>query len=291
MKKSKKQITFPEGEACRNCGTQLEQRYCSCCGQDRLAGAQRSFSRMVIDIFSNTFAFDNKTWVSIAKLLFRPGFLSKEYISGRIVSYMQPIKMFWIMVLIFSVVYSFHDHTSSVLLKQKKEISNQQQTESVINENITVEEDIPIEEVVKKEPEVMKGVASDYFQYLPYFMLLVIPIFTAFLALFFRKEKYAFSEHLIFAIHLHTVFFFIFTVDVLIAAYLYKITLFFVLIILLYTQLAAFKFYHTRKKIHVIWRMFLIGLLYTIILLALLILLIIILGWIFDIESITVNIE
>ena len=285
------QIHICPVETCRNCGTHLEDHYCPCCGQDRFAGLQRSFGRMVIDICANTFAFDDKTWISVRKLLFRPGFLSKEYISGRIVPYMLPIKMFWVMVLLFTVVFSFHDHTSSVLLTPKEGKSSQQQTESVKKEIINAEETIPIEEVVIKEPEVQKGVASDYFQYIPYFMLLVIPIFTAFLALFFRKEKYAFSEHLIFAIHLHTIFFFVFTVDILVTAYLYKITPIFFLIILLYAQLAAFKFYHTRRKISVIWRMFLIGLLYFIIFVTLFLLLLIILGLVFNIEYISINIS
>jgi len=268
----------------------LEDRYCPCCGQDRFAGLQRSFIQVVIDICSNIFTFDDKAWVTVGKLLFRPGFLSKEYISGRIVPYMQPIKMFWIMVLIFTIVFSFLDHTTTVVLTPIEVKSSQHPTETIQNENINNGEDISVEEVVIKEPEVQKGVVSDYFQYLPYFMLLVIPVFTAFLALFFRKEKYAFSDHLIFAIHLHTVFFFVFTMNILVAAYLYHITPVFFLIICLYALLAAIKFYHTRRKRNVIWRMLFIGLLYSIVMAAVFILLLLTLSWIFN-TNISIDIQ
>ena len=281
----KKNLTFSESE-CRNCGMKLEDRYCPHCGQDRLAGRQRSFGRMAMDIFTNIFTFDDKAWITVRKLLFRPGFLSKEYVSGRVVPYTLPIKLLWMMVLIFTVVFSLHDTSSSVILTPNDETSCQQQTEVVENENVIAEEIVLPEEVVLKEVKPQKGVASDYFQYLPYFMLLVIPIFTAFLALFFRKEKYAFSEHLTFAIHLHTIFFFLFTIEILVASYLIKnadVIMIFLLLMGLYTLLAAIKFYHTRKKRNVIWRILLIGLLYFIVFVALLVGVIVTLGWLFDV--------
>jgi hypothetical protein len=295
--KSKNNTTFSDDEPCRNCGTHLEDRYCPHCGQDRLTGRQHSFGRMVINLCTSIFTFDDKVWVTIRKLLFRPGFLSKEYVSGRVMPYTLPIKLFWMMVLIFTIVFSFHDTSSSVVLTPKDGKSCQQQTEIVQNENVIAEkiaEDIVVaEEVVLQEPEQQRKIASDYFQYLPYFMLLVIPIFTALLALFFRKEKYAFSEHLIFAIHLHTIFFFLFTIEILVASYLLHDSdptiLIFLLLMGLYSLLSAIKFYHTRRKRSVIWRMLLIGLLYFIVLFALLIFVMILLGWFFDIKGIYVN--
>ena len=214
---------------------------------------------MVIDICTNTFTFDDKMWITIRKLLFRPGFLSKEYVSGRIVPYTLPIKILWIAVLVFTVVFSFYDTVPVQLIKEGIE------TRSVI---------------------------SDYFQYLPYFMLLIIPIFTALLMLFFRKERYAFSEHLVFAIHLHTIIFFLFTIEILVSTYLLDeglCLLIFLLFIGLYTFWSAIKFYHTRRKRSVIWRMLLIGLLYFIISFILLTGIMIFISWYFGINTINIG--
>jgi hypothetical protein len=300
--KRKKDITFSEEELCRNCGTPLAERYCSHCGQDRLMGLQRSFGRMVVDIGSDIFAFDDKSWSTVKKLLFRPGFLSKEYITGRLIRYTMPFKMFWMMVLIFTIVFSFHDSTSVVITPKDTTKQEQQQTETVENETAfadetVVKKDIADETVAKdaadetlvKEADTQKNVVSDFLQYLPYFMLLVIPIFTALLALFFRKEKYAFSEHLIFAVHLHTLIFFLFTLEILVSAYLFDSLLVFFLIICLYSMFAFFAFYNTRKKRNVFFRMLLIGLLYFIIVLVLLAGVLLILSLIFKLKGIYVG--
>jgi len=266
MQKSKKDLTFPEDEPCRNCGAHLENRYCSNCGQDRLAGARRSFGRMVMDIGSGVFAFDAKTWVTIRKLLLHPGFLSKEYVSGRVTSYTLPIKLFWMMVLVFTFIFSFHDTTPVVLTPR----------------------DAGQMEIITEEPLTQNNVISDFTQYLPYFMLLIIPIFTALLLLFFRREKFAFSEHLIFAVHLHTIFFLLFTIDIFVS-YLFTSTPYFLLIMCLYSLLAAIRFYHTRKKRSVVWRMLLIVLLYLIVLLTLLLGVALFFAWYYDLSAISVG--
>jgi len=123
-------------------------------------------------------------------------------------------------------------------------------------------------------------------------MLLVIPVFTALLALFFRKEKYAFSEHLIFAVHLHTLIFFLFTLEILAATYLFDSEWAFFLFFLLacvYAMFAFFAFYNTRKKRNILLRMLIIGLLYFIILIVLVVGVIITLSLIFNIQAINVG--
>jgi hypothetical protein len=258
--KSKKEITFANGESCCNCGTPLDDRYCPHCGQDRLKGLQRSFGRMAMDIGSSIFAFDDKSWSTFRKLVFRPGYLSKEYIEGRLIRYTTPFKIFWMVVLVFTIVYSFHNDASLIF-------TSNDGTE-----------------------EAPQNVISDFLKYLPYFMLLTIPFFTALLKLFFRKEKYAFSEHLIFAVHLHSVIFFLLTLGILVSAYLFDSEWLLFPIICLYSILAFFSFYNKRRKISILWRMLLIGLLYLIILFVLIVLILMFFSYIFDMSSISFSI-
>ena len=293
--KSKKNITFSDDEPCRNCGTRLETRYCPHCGQDRLMGRQRSFGQMAMDIGSSIFAFDDKSWSTIKKLIFNPGFLSKEYVTGRLIRYTMPFKMFWLMILAFTIVFSFHDTTPVILTPRDTAEERQTPTEIVRNEGDVAEQTAvteAAEQAVVTEQETQNGVVSDFLQYLPYFMLLVIPVFTALLALFFRKEKYAFSEHLIFAVHLHTLIFFLFTLEILVASYLFdsEWTFFlFFLMVCVYSMFAFFTFYNTRKKRNILLRMFIIGLLYFIILIVLVIGVMLALLWIFNIQAIDVG--
>ena len=294
MQKSKKDLPFPEDEPCRNCGVHLEDRYCPHCGQDRLAGARRSFGRMVMDIGSGVFAFDAKTWVTIRRLLLHPGFLSKEYVSGRVSPYTAPVKLFWMMVLIYAISCSLRN--TIPLISTTDDAGCQQETEVIQNETvfsenvISIEEIIPIEveEVIstnemEEEEAINQGMPSEVIQYLPYFMLIMIMFYTALLMLFFRREKYVFSEHLVFAVHLNTFYFFMFTIlklaalvtsYLLINDYINSLThdyiqvfasLTLCLTFCLYSLWAAIKFYYMRKKRSVIWRMALIGVLYLIV--------------------------
>ena len=182
------------------------------------------------------------------------------------------------MVLVFTFIFSFHDTTPVVLTPR-----DAGQTEIVQN---TIAEDIQHE--IAEEPLTKNSVISNFTQYLPYFMLLIIPIFTALLLLFFRREKFAFSEHLIFAVHLHTIFFLLFTIDIFVS-YLFMSTPYFLLIMCLYSLLAAIRFYHTRKKRSVVWRMLLVVLLYLIGLLTLLLGVALFFAWYYDLSGISVG--
>ncbi|MCL2074449.1 MAG: DUF3667 domain-containing protein [Marinilabiliaceae bacterium] len=273
-RKQNKEMDFSGEVICKNCGTNFENRYCNNCGQDRFAGSHRSFKQMAAAFFSNIFY--DKAWNTTIKLLFRPGFLSKEYVAGRIAPYTLPFKMFWVMVLAFTIVYSFNDESSFKLTRNNDKTLFKETTEFFdVKTGVT-------NEIIADE-----NTSSDFFQYFPYFMLLLIPIYAAFLKLFFKKEKYAFSINLIFTVHLHTFSFFLVTFSKIL--YLTFIAFFSeneifsaislmvaFLIIYIYSFVAAVKFYNNRKKINVIFRMFLIGILYIIALEFLLVILLLI---------------
>ena len=343
-KKPAQEIVFQDNEPCPNCGTVLENRYCSNCGQDRLAGLPRTFKQMASAFFS--IIFYDKAWKTMLKLLFRPGFLSAEYLERRLTPYTQPFKMFWVMVLSFTVVFSFNDTSTVKIYKkgeheQHKEIelndgkdtdfeNNKSFNEYYLSEN-KIDEDIFLvkkiidkenilseiieneenilddnntdEDKIKLENESIDGTFSDYFQYFPYFMLLLIPIYAAFLKLFFRKEKYAFSLHLVFTVHFHTFLFFLLLVNKLVqfilgTAFSYndiiaviEITLFFLTFftIFFYSILSGIKFYNKRKKRGVVWRMLLIGFLYLFVFLFTILFLLTLINTIFDLHGIQIS--
>ncbi|MCL2074450.1 MAG: DUF3667 domain-containing protein [Marinilabiliaceae bacterium] len=318
-RKQTNETHFSENEPCYNCGAILENRYCPNCGQDRLAGLPRTFKQMASAFF--TIIFYDKAWNTVIKLLFKPGFLSTEYVARRIAPYTQPFKMFWVMLLAFTIVFSLEDGTTIKVIKrddnkilQKSNekiegktddieqiltidiselVSKNNDSKNIISETVTEEENI----LPEKETE--ESGIIDYSQYFPYFMLLIIPIFAALLKLFFRKEKYAFSLHLIFTIHLHTFFFFLITlnrtINLTLASafsdndlYLKLNSLIIFLTIIIYSISAAIKFYSNRKKFSVIFRMFLIGLFYFIAFFIVLLLIILAIGLLFGFKEIQI---
>ena len=78
---------------CLNCGTIVQGKFCHICGQENVE-PKETFWGMVTHFFYDITHFDGKFFVTLKDLLFRPGFLSAEYMKGRRVSYLNPIRMY-----------------------------------------------------------------------------------------------------------------------------------------------------------------------------------------------------
>ena len=81
------------GAACRNCGADAPGRYCSNCGQETTL-ALPSAGLFLREAAGRYIAFDSRLWRSLAALLFRPGFLTREYLAGRRRRYVRPARLF-----------------------------------------------------------------------------------------------------------------------------------------------------------------------------------------------------
>ncbi len=82
-----------ENVVCKNCGTKFDGKFCPNCGQS-VADYDKPFSFILYTFAGDFFAFDTRFFHSIIALLFKPGFLSKEYIEGRRAKYAPPFRMF-----------------------------------------------------------------------------------------------------------------------------------------------------------------------------------------------------
>lgn len=94
---------------CLNCETKFKGNYCPECGQ-----AVKDYNQPVSFIFYNFvgdfFSFDTRFLKTFQYLLFRPGFLTKEFLDGRRVRYAPPIRIFiFISFLLFLLLQIYTD--------------------------------------------------------------------------------------------------------------------------------------------------------------------------------------
>ena len=89
---------------CLNCGTTVIGKYCHVCGQENIE-PQESFWQLISHFFSDVTHFDGKFFSSLKDLLFKPGFLSKEYMNGKRTSYLNPIRMYLFTSFVFFLVF------------------------------------------------------------------------------------------------------------------------------------------------------------------------------------------
>jgi hypothetical protein len=90
--------TAPATEAsparrCGNCSATLQGLHCHACGQPA-RGLVRHFRSVLGDFVDTVFNVDGRLLRTLGPLLLRPGFLSLEYLAGRRVRYVSPVRLF-----------------------------------------------------------------------------------------------------------------------------------------------------------------------------------------------------
>ncbi|MFT3793269.1 DUF3667 domain-containing protein [Flavobacterium sp.] len=78
---------------CLNCRQVVEKRYCPNCGQEN-TDTRKTFHHLFVHFFEDLTHYENAFWKTIRNLLFRPGSLTKEYMSGRRMSYLAPVRLY-----------------------------------------------------------------------------------------------------------------------------------------------------------------------------------------------------
>lgn len=97
---------------CLNCNSELIGRFCQNCGQENIEPHETAWS-LVSHFFADITHFDGKFFSTVRYLITRPGFLSKEYISGRRMSYLHPIRMYVFSSALFFLIFFSVFHLES----------------------------------------------------------------------------------------------------------------------------------------------------------------------------------
>ena len=91
-------------DTCRNCGAHTSGHYCANCGQEtRLA--LPTFPAFMREAAGRYVALDGRLWRTLAALVARPGYLTREYFDGRRRRYIRPGRLFLVLyLLLFAVI-------------------------------------------------------------------------------------------------------------------------------------------------------------------------------------------
>jgi len=233
---------------CRNCDAPLVGEYCSQCGQREGRGDIR-FSEAMADLAGDFIAWDSRIWRTLIPLLFRPGFLTAEFMAGRRAHYVAPLRLYLIisfilfLVLTFTTAFStggpivtvdsgaqqlFDPNDLGVLdeLDMDIDIEELAQGNSMDGETVNIDladEDSPV--WLQKLDERMEGNAAnledsgDFVQelveYLPQMMFLLLPIFAVLLKICYLGSPYHYLQHLVFSLNYHSFAFLLYLIALL----------------------------------------------------------------------------
>jgi hypothetical protein len=195
---------------CHNCGAAVSYHYCSLCGQEtRLHVA--SASEFIHEFVGHYVALEGKLWTTVHKLLFRPGFLTAEYIAGRRARYVQPLRVY----ITFSILFFFALKLAGTPVGKVEEdgarakpLVTFEQTDPVNVELTPVLRQLPValQDKIKAfnarpVDEQSRLLGAAFFAYVPYAMFILMPVFALYLKLLYHGSRRRYGEHLLFALH------------------------------------------------------------------------------------------
>ena len=206
---------------CEDCGMILQGTYCHNCGQKDIEIL--SLKVVLADLFSSLFSIDSKLFITIKYLLFKPGFLTKEYWDGKRSRYISPIRIYIVLsFIIFAVLpfsLSFLSHGNGFLFEasENDQLPDGYEGIGIFVPLIKVYEGSGVLGIASllrdgiKETQKRKITGEQiFFSAIPTSMFVLMPVFAVILYLIlFRNKKLTYVHHMITVLHLHSTSFII----------------------------------------------------------------------------------
>jgi len=236
-----------KSDNCLNCGRKLNgEDYCPDCGQ--LNDSSRpGFWSFISESLSSFLAFDGRFFRTVKNLFFKPGKVAREYIAGKKVSYLPPLRVYFIssIILLFLISYSGKDSKIVEINTNANEEITEQDTSNGEDVDeygfITSDETFNnMRKVARQYPDLSssdaldtlglkngfdnrivyniahKSIYMDAQEFSRYFssklfwvFFLFLPFFTLWISLLYIRRDFYYLEHLFFAFYTQSVLFFL----------------------------------------------------------------------------------
>ena len=213
--------------SCLNCGAAVASNYCSECGQ-RIARPDPTLRELAEELAGELLHWDGKLWTTLVTLVRRPGALTAEYLAGKRVSFISPLKLY----LSASVLYFFLAALGPSIPDSKPMVrfGDEEQQRSTRNATVAREVVAPVAvSAVDTSAAGAKGIvarlgvrmsrgaeraAKDQANFttrlrdrIGTVVFLILPAFAYAVGLVYRRQRRHFPQHLVFALHVHAVVF------------------------------------------------------------------------------------
>jgi hypothetical protein len=129
-----------EQKSCLNCNATVQGRFCHICGQENIE-PKETIWHLISHFFQDITHFDGKFFSTLKYLLFKPGFLSREYMMGRRSSYLNPIRMYvftsaFFFLFFFGTVGTVNVNSGNNVEKKKLELAKAKIAANDLKDNL-----------------------------------------------------------------------------------------------------------------------------------------------------------
>lgn len=208
--------------SCKNCDTPTTGNFCHQCGQAAHLHVP-SAREFLHEFIAHYVALEGKLWRSLKLLLFKPGFLSREYIEGRRVRYVEPLRLYLTFSIIFFALFKMSG-VEIVNFGGRGETPPAVSVPANAQPTRQAEDSADFKELQDKTkrllgrvsprleqgaerlfamPQKERGETTKrvFFSYTPYAIFLMMPVFALYLKLLYLGSGRRYGEHFLFALH------------------------------------------------------------------------------------------
>ena len=201
-------------DECLNCGARLHGRFCAQCGQ-RAAPPFPTLREMLVDAWHELTVFDDRLLLTVSALLRRPGTLTLEFLAGRRMTYVPPLRLYLVASVVYFLVAAFAPSVAEVRRTTKLPGKDNVTIDLMEPTPLSPEQQATARASIDRAPKVLqpvllrlvddpRGLRANMVAALPRLLFVLVPVFAAIVALFYRRP---FSQHLVFALYLHAAIF------------------------------------------------------------------------------------
>jgi len=239
--------TTSRASVCRNCGATVASNYCPDCGQ-HTSLHPLSVREFAHELASHYVAVEGKLWRTLALLVLRPGRLTVEYLAGRRQKYIVPVRLYLTASFLFFAVAQISNHVIQASIERDSaadahgvhlQMTGRQPEVKIFRFDSGSLADLKKENFARclekdagcsllerwQAPGLVKlqqdpqgfvdRFAQRFLHSLYYAMFLVLPVFALLLKAAYRNRRMYYGEHLVFALHVHSFWFLVALVSVL----------------------------------------------------------------------------
>jgi hypothetical protein len=227
-----------ELKECQNCGYKDRGNFCSNCGQS-FAALNRPMKDILAEV-GDIANFDSRIFRSIPPFLFKPGFLTREYLAGKRKKYMSPFRLYILMSLLF---FFLAQSTSKKITEAGDNwLQVTADTTDAIRDDSTVIEFLRNDSIfkvdidstaltksirkAKRSKRLREGAIAaltnktnfirNFYRTISYVLFLLMPVFALLLKMLYIRRRVFYIEHLMFSINMHSFMLLVFSMMIII---------------------------------------------------------------------------
>ncbi len=222
---------------CKNCHHEINenQHFCPNCGQKNIPHLNLKY--LLEEFLENYIYIESKLFKTLKNLVFKPGRLSKEFIEGKRVSFVAPIRLYITFSVLFFfiialgnfidenthekevskgiVTFSYKDKKVDVSAEKYNELKEKGEFVTFMKDSIGAEN--AFERYIVEKTIIAQNSGDSFketlLNQLSIFLILFIPFISLFYKWSFARNKYNYIKHLVFNLHFNSFIILLLTFD------------------------------------------------------------------------------